>query len=714
MGIFRDFTKEAGSKSAKEVAAARDAENARCYAAMQAVNSCVMIADENNVIVKVNPAAMRMMQKVEGALRKELPDFSVEKMIGSNIDQFHKNPQHQQQLLSDLSSVYRGEIKIGAVSFELTANPIFDEQRKRIGTVVEWEDISARLAAEQHAVELAEAEQRQAAVNARIKSALHQVTSSVMVTDSEHVVVFANDAVLDMLHEAESDIRKQVSDFRVESLPGSRVDGLYDTLTRESSLLAGLDATHEARITVADRHYALKATPVKSDDGQRLGSVIEWIDLVDEVTFDESVNKAIASALEGDLSARVVTRNGCSEFIQAAGKNINQMIEIFEAVLKDADKAISAMAEGRLTEKMEGDYRGDFGVLKEGINQTIERLVSVVSDITDSSYRVKDAAGEISRGNLNLSHRTEQQAASLEETSSAMEEITATVQQNAENSIQANTLARGAREAAENGGSVVGRAVEAMQAISDSSNKITDIIGVIDEIAFQTNLLALNAAVEAARAGDQGRGFAVVADEVRSLAGRSATAAKEIKDLIKDSSEKVSEGSELVNRSGDTLEEIVMAVKKVNDIVAEIATASDEQSTGLSEISRAITEMDQMTQQNAALVEEAAAASESMNSQADNLDKLISFFVTGFERKLTSAVNAASNASVDKSQAVATERKGSPSHAAQPVTPQAKPKTEVKVEPKKETVASAKPAVEKKPEASSAYPEDEGDEWEVF
>lgn len=722
MGIFRDFTKEVGSKSAKEVAAVRDAEQARSHAAMQAVNSCVMIADENNIIVKVNPAAMRMMQKVEGTLRKQLPDFAVEKIVGSSIDQFHKNPQHQQALLSELNSTYKTTIEMGEVSFALTANPIFDEQRKRIGTVVEWEDISEKLESDKREIEAAERESIRAAESARIYSALEQVTSSVMVADASHEIVFVNHSALNMLRAAEGELRGRIPDFRVDDLVGSSAAKIYEHLIQDQNLLKDLESTHETRIDLSGYHFSLKATPVKSNDGTRIGSVLEWIDLVDEVTFDESVNKAIASALEGNLSARVATRTGCSEFIQAAGKNINQLLEIFDGVIKNADQAISAMAEGRLTQKMEGDYQGDYKLLKDGINETIDRLVSVVSDITDSSYRVKDAAGEISRGNLNLSNRTEQQAASLEETSSAMEEITATVQQNAENSIQANTLARGAREAAENGGSVVGRAVEAMQAISDSSNKITDIIGVIDEIAFQTNLLALNAAVEAARAGDQGRGFAVVADEVRSLAGRSATAAKEIKDLIKDSSEKVSEGSELVNRSGDTLEEIVMAVKKVNDIVAEIATASDEQSTGLSEISRAITEMDQMTQQNAALVEEAAAASESMNSQADNLDKLISFFVTGIERRVAASqsVSASPRRPAEK-QAAASADRGRSTSAKPSATAdvQAKPRVENKVEARKDSSAPAKtepakPALERKPEPATSNQEEEGDEWEVF
>ena len=235
-------------------------------------------------------------------------------------------------------------------------------------------------------------------------------------------------------------------------------------------------------------------------------------------------------------------------------------------------------------------------------------------------------AGEISQGNVDLSQRTEEQASSLQQTASSMEQLTSTVKQTADNAQQATRLSHTAHEEATKGGEVVGKTIEAMSEINAASKKIADIIGVIDEIAFQTNLLALNAAVEAARAGEQGRGFAVVAAEVRNLAQRSATAAKEIKGLINDSVEKVNHGTQLVDTSGQSLEEILNAVKKVNDIIAEIATASQEQSAGIDQINKAITQMDEVTQQNAALVEQAAAGSESLNDQAINLNQMMTVF----------------------------------------------------------------------------------------
>ncbi len=289
-------------------------------------------------------------------------------------------------------------------------------------------------------------------------------------------------------------------------------------------------------------------------------------------------------------------------------------------IIEETREVINAASQGDLTRRL--DSRMDSPELRamaEGINSLLEGMAGLVRGIRSTATEVNRSAEEISAGNGNLSRRTEEQSASLEETASSMEQMTTTVKQNADNAAQASQLALAARDQAERGGVVVNQAVAAMSDIKQSSKKIADIIGVIDEIAFQTNLLALNAAVEAARAGEQGRGFAVVASEVRSLAGRSATAAKEIKGLIQDSVRKVEDGSARVTQSGQTLEEIVASVKKVSDIVAEIAAASREQSAGIEQVNRAVMQMDQLTQQNAALVEEATAAAQNMAGQAREL-----------------------------------------------------------------------------------------------
>ncbi len=328
--------------------------------------------------------------------------------------------------------------------------------------------------------------------------------------------------------------------------------------------------------------------------------------------------------------------------------------EQMELTVREASEIAAAAAAGDLTKRI--SLVGKTGALEglsTGVNQLLGVMTDVISKVKEAAVEVSRGADEISQGNTNLSQRTEEQASSLEETASSMEEMTSTVKQNADNAGQANQLAVAARDQAEKGGAVVATAIKAMTEINESSKKIADIIGVIDEIAFQTNLLALNAAVEAARAGEQGRGFAVVASEVRNLAGRSATAAKEIKGLIQDSVKKVEEGSNLVTQSGTTLEQIVSAVKKVTDIVAEIAAASQEQSAGIEQVNKAVMQLDELTQQNAALVEEASAASQSMAEQASALSETMSRY------EVSNDANAkARSAAEPPKNAVPAERRG--------------------------------------------------------
>jgi methyl-accepting chemotaxis protein-1 (serine sensor receptor) len=301
---------------------------------------------------------------------------------------------------------------------------------------------------------------------------------------------------------------------------------------------------------------------------------------------------------------------------------IRSIVSTINTAVNIADR----IASGELGNDVRVESNDELGRLLEALKRMDGKLVEIVGGVRGSADAVGAAARQLSHGNDDLSQRTQEQAAALEETASSMEQMTATVKQNADNARQANQLAVGAREQAERGGAVVQRAIAAVGEINNSSRKIADIIGVIDEIAFQTNLLALNAAVEAARAGEQGRGFAVVATEVRNLAQRSASAAKEIKGLINDSVDKVKVGSELVDESGQTLSEIMESVKKVTDIVAEIAAASEEQSVGIEQVNNAVSQMDNVTQQNAALVEEASAASKSMEQQSSTLVSQIGYF----------------------------------------------------------------------------------------
>jgi len=338
-----------------------------------------------------------------------------------------------------------------------------------------------------------------------------------------------------------------------------------------------------------------------------------------------NVKTTVDAAAKGDFSTQLNT-TGQRGVFKEIGEDLNRLSNVCRVSLGEVVRVLGALAKGDLTQTITSDYAGTFGQLKTDSNATVESLTRTVTEIKEAADVVSTSAREISAGNGDLSQRTEQQAASLEETAASMEQLTATVHQNSENAKQANQLAIGASSIAVKGGHVVGEVVETMAAINASGKKIVDIISVIDGIAFQTNILALNAAVEAARAGEQGRGFAVVAGEVRTLAQRSAAAAKEIKQLIGDSVENTTAGTRLVAQAGDTMAEIVESVKRVTDIMSAIASASAEQGAGIGQVNEAVAQMDKVTQQNAALVEEIAASAEVLEERATGLVDLVSIF----------------------------------------------------------------------------------------
>lgn len=459
----------------------------------------------------------------------------------------------------------------------------------------------------------------------RIKTSLDCVNSNVMLADEKNNIIYMNPAVSNLMRTVEADLRKDLPNFNASKLIGGSIDDFHKKPEHQRSMLASLRDTYHTKIKVGGRTFALIANPVFNDKKERLGTVVEWRDLTLELAIEDEVNNVVESAVKGDFT-QSLSLEGKEGFMLNLSKGINQICGISDKGLKEVERILSMLSEGNLMEQMDGEYYGAFAQIQTALNNTITRLKGMVLQIKQSAQSVNEASSEISTGSGDLSQRTEQQASSLEETAASMEQITGTVKQNAENAKNANNLASGARGIAERGGSVVSETVSAMQNIEKSSQKIADIIGVIDEIAFQTNLLALNAAVEAARAGDAGKGFAVVASEVRSLAGRSASASKEIKTLILESGQQVRTGSELVSEAGKTLQEIVNSVKQVADIITEITAASVEQSTGIEEVNSAIAQMDEVTQQNAALVEENTAASQSLVKQAENLDALMRFF----------------------------------------------------------------------------------------
>ncbi|OOW68655.1 methyl-accepting chemotaxis protein, partial [Xanthomonas cissicola] len=341
--------------------------------------------------------------------------------------------------------------------------------------------------------------------------------------------------------------------------------------------------------------------------------------------MNHQIKHLAQAAANGDFSARGDVERFQFDF-RVMVESLNQLMSTADGNLQSLSALLQSIAAGDLTARMSGDFRGVFAQMRDDANATASQLAQIVGNIQQSAVSINAAATEIAAGNQDLSQRTEQQAANLEETAASMEELTSTVKQNAESARQANQLAIGAARVASEGGDVVGKVVDTMSGIEASSKKIADIISVIGGIAFQTNILALNAAVEAARAGEQGRGFAVVASEVRTLAQRSSGAAKEIKDLIDDSVQRVAEGSALVHSAGKTMGEVVASVQRVTDIMGEISAASQEQSAGIEQVNQTITHMDETTQQNAALVEEATAAARSMEEQAVQLTDAVAIF----------------------------------------------------------------------------------------
>ena len=506
--------------------------------------------------------------------------YTLEEIVGRHhgmfVDPLYRESAEYRQFWAKLA---RGEFekaqykrigKGGAEAWlEASYNPILDATGKPVKVIKFATDITAQ--------------KQEDRINSALKNSLNAVTAKIMATDKDYNIIFVNKAAVELLRHAQPEIRKSLPSFDAGRLLGSNIDMFHKRPSHQRAMLGELKGTLSAQIDLGSRTLSLTGNPMVDESGARLGTVMEWVDRTEALHTEREVQEVITAVMDGDMMAR----------IDLTGKT------------------------------------GFFATLSAKINELVESFGQVVGRVKLAAGEVARGVQEISRGNEDLSRRTEGQASSLEETASSMEQMTASVRQNADNSGQANQLAAAAREQAEKGGAVVASAVKAMSEINQSSKKIADIIGVIDEIAFQTNLLALNAAVEAARAGEQGRGFAVVASEVRNLAGRSATAAKEIKELIRDSVQKVEEGSTLVGQSGQTLEQIVSAVKKVSDIIAEIAASSQEQSAGIDQVNTAVAQLDEMTQQNAALVEQATAAGQSMADQSQALSDALAKYDVG-------------------------------------------------------------------------------------
>lgn len=457
--------------------------------------------------------------------------------------------------------------------------------------------------------------------NQRVRIALDNVSTNVMMADNDRNIIYANTAVIEMLRNAESDLKKVLPTFSVANLIGSNIDQFHKNPTHQKSLLSTFTSTYRTQIVVGPRTFSLAASPVLNDKGERLGSVVEWADRTIEVAIENEISNIVEHAVNGDFSTRL-TEEGKVGFFKKLTLDINLLMETSEVGLNEVLRVLAAIARGDLTEKIEREYFGTFGALKDSCNETISKLSQIVNDVIHSTDSLSNAAAQVSSTSQSLSQAASEQAASVEETSASIEQMAAGINQNAENAKITDGIAgKAAKEAAE-GGEAVKHTVSAMKEIASK-------IGIIDDIAYQTNMLALNAAIEAARAGEHGKGFAVVAAEVRKLAERSQVAAREIGDLASGS-------VQTAERAGVLIDEIVPGIGRTSDLVQEIAAASQEQSAGVGQINTAMNQMNQITQQNASSSEELAATAEEMTSQAEQLMELISFFDVGQKSTQTS------------------------------------------------------------------------------
>ncbi len=459
----------------------------------------------------------------------------------------------------------------------------------------------------------------------RIESALNATSSNIMVVDRFRSIIFMNDSVIDMLKSVEQELQKDLPNFNCNNLLRQNIDVFHQHPEHQKQILENLTETYKARITVGGIILDLVVDPIWGENNERLGTVVEWKNMTEQLAIEANIEQIVADASKGLLSGRIQD-NHLHGFEKKLSVSVNALLESFSGTTQTLNNILSSMSGGDMTQRIEGDYIGELLTMKIAVNQALTNIETTLGQVKIGSDSIGNMSNEVAVASDDLSQRTQQQAASLEETAASMEELTSTVQHSSENTDQANTLAHSAAKEAEEGILVMDRTIEAMNDITELSKKIGEITSVIDSIAFQTNLLALNAAVEAARAGEHGRGFAVVAGEVRNLAQKSADAAKDISTLIASTTQQIEGGTKLVEQTNTVFEGMVGKIKEVENLVSDIATTAHEQSKGLEQMNTAISHLDQMTQQNAALVEELSSTAGNMHDEANQQSEFIGRF----------------------------------------------------------------------------------------
>ncbi|MGH1460813.1 MAG: methyl-accepting chemotaxis protein [Neptuniibacter sp.] len=526
----------------------------------------------------------------------------------------------QKSLISPLNTL-RDTVRDLATRRDSNIQPVHvtDGQNDEIGEIYQaLNQLISKLQAK------AAEESKLAKENGRIKKALDVCNANVMVTDSDLNIIYHNEALQKMMEGAKEAIQSELPDFSPDGLINSNIDIFHHTPKKQRNMLAKITSPLETQITVGGRILNLMITPILENES-RIGYVAEWDDVTQERNIEDQIQGLVSAAANGDLSNRMELADK-SGFFERLASELNGLMEVTETTLGEVVDMLSRMSQGDMSKRINADYQGVFGKLCLDANNTAEKLTAVVSQLNHSSENVATSSSELATANHSLQTRTENQAESLETTAASMEEITATVQKTSENASEVAQLIDDASRTAQAGEESVSNVVEAMYSIQESSVKIDQIIVVIDEIAFQTNLLALNAAVEAARAGESGKGFAVVASEVRNLAQRSATAAGDIKSLISDSVKRVNVGVERVQHSGEVLETLIESMKSVKEIVDTVSVATKEQTAGIVGINTTVSDLDNATQQNAALVQQLSATAADLAAQASDVKSSLSFF----------------------------------------------------------------------------------------
>jgi methyl-accepting chemotaxis protein len=456
-----------------------------------------------------------------------------------------------------------------------------------------------------------EREQRIANENLRIRNALDKCSTNVMIANADNIIVYMNETVTSMMRGNESELRKVLPQFDARHLMGQSIDLFHKNPAHQRDLLAGLRGTYRTQMVVGGLSFTLSASPVVDASGTRMGTVVEWADRTNEVATEKEVADLVQAATEGDFSARLSTE-GKTGFFANLSVGMNQLLDTSEQGLSDVAAVLAAFAEGDLTRRIDRDYQGLFGKVKDSANTTAENLTRVMSEVRAAADALTGAANQVSATAQSLSQAASEQAASVEETTASIDVMSASINQNSDNAKVTDGMATKTSKEAVDGGGAVAQTVTAMKQIAAK-------IGIINDIAYQTNLLALNAAIEAARAGEHGNGFAVVAAEVRKLAERSQEAAKEIGNLASNS-------VTTAERAGKLLDEIVPSIQKTSELVQEIAAASAEQSESVVQIGGAMGQLSKATQQNASASEELAATSEELSGQAEQLQQSMAFF----------------------------------------------------------------------------------------